>query len=341
MPTFNEIRSSRKAFERRIKGIRGITGLCVGYRRVNGRRVEQLAYVVNVSRKLPLSSLASDQIIPQQYAGVRVDVQALRVKALDDGKRYRPIRPGCSIGHERITAGTLGAIVMKGGERYALSNNHVLANSNNASIGDWILQPGPYDGGVVADRCGTLAEFVPISFAGMPSDCNIGKGVAGFANLFARLAARKTRLKAVAADDLTNLVDCALAGNLVESDARVIDIDLAPSSDLVECLLAKHVQKRGRTTGVTHGEVTGVDATIQVSYGDAGTAIFEDQVIVEDGGGTKDFSAGGDSGSLVMDLEDMRPCGLLFAGGEDESTGHKVTVINRIQNVVDALNIRF
>src|SRR3546814_11925718 len=47
-----------------------------------------------------------------------------------------------------------------------LSNNHVLANSNDSAVGDAILQPGTADGGAdPADRIAPLARFVEISFA--------------------------------------------------------------------------------------------------------------------------------------------------------------------------------
>ena len=63
-------------------------------------------------------------------------------------------------------AGSLGAIVRKtsNNECYILSNNHVMANTNGASVGDDILHPGPADGGgsAIAD----LTDFEPILFDG-------------------------------------------------------------------------------------------------------------------------------------------------------------------------------
>ncbi len=60
-----------------------------------------------------------------------------------------PVPLAVSIGQEDITAGTLGLRVTNGTDVLILSNNHVLANENNATIGDPILQPGPFDGGDV------------------------------------------------------------------------------------------------------------------------------------------------------------------------------------------------
>jgi hypothetical protein len=60
------------------------------------------------------------------------------------------VPPGVSIGHYQVTAGTFGALVTDRatGERFILSNNHVLANSNDSQLGDAILQPGAIDGGL-------------------------------------------------------------------------------------------------------------------------------------------------------------------------------------------------
>ena len=55
----------------------------------------------------------------------------------------RPLLIGASVGHVRVTAGTIGAFVRRGERVFLLSNNHVLAASNEASIGDFIRQPGP------------------------------------------------------------------------------------------------------------------------------------------------------------------------------------------------------
>ncbi len=82
-------------------------------------------------------------------------------------RRNRPLRIGGSIGHFKITAGTLGCFVTPRGsakdEDWILSNNHVLADENQAAIGDAILQPGDVDGGNrPADVVGDLKKFIPL-----------------------------------------------------------------------------------------------------------------------------------------------------------------------------------
>ena len=87
------------------------------------------------------------------------------------------------------------------------------------------------------------------------------------------------------------------------------------------------VQKYGRTTGFTQGEVYLIDATVIVRY-DSGFARFVDQIIITPG----NFSSGGDSGSLIVDLNN-RPVGLLFAGSSS------YTIANHIDNVLSSFNV--
>lgn len=84
-------------------------------------------------------------------------------------KRARPLRIGVSIGDYKVTAGTLGCFVTSraDGAALILSNNHVLANENDAKAGDAILQPGTYDDGKrPADVVGKLANFVKLKAVG-------------------------------------------------------------------------------------------------------------------------------------------------------------------------------
>ena len=92
--------------------------------------------------------------------------------------RNRPLQIGGSIGHFLITAGTLGCFVADGNnpeQSLILSNNHVLADENNATNGDSILQQGSIDGGQnPGDQVGDLLRFVPLE-TGQPNrvDCAV------------------------------------------------------------------------------------------------------------------------------------------------------------------------
>ena len=112
---------------------------------------------VDVRRTGRISTLADDP------AKVRPRPPVITAHALGETGRTRPLRPGVSIAHAKVTAGTLGAFVHKDGVVHALSNFHVLAGSPQAKVGDTILQPGPADGGrAPRDRVGTLAAWVDL-----------------------------------------------------------------------------------------------------------------------------------------------------------------------------------
>ena len=124
-----------------------VVGVGLGFK---NNEVGVKSIVVMVEKKKPLSALTYNQMIPLAYDGVRTDViETGEIKALAYDDRYRPAPGGVSIGHYLITAGTLGSVVYSkvNGQMYLLSNNHVLANCNDAEEGDPIFQPGPIDGG--------------------------------------------------------------------------------------------------------------------------------------------------------------------------------------------------
>src|SRR4051794_40440879 len=78
-------------------------------------------------------------------------------------QRVRPLRPGLSVAHSTGTAGSLGGFVRTADGLAILSNNHVLAASSAAAVGDVVLQPGPADRGNPVDRVAALGAFVPLA----------------------------------------------------------------------------------------------------------------------------------------------------------------------------------
>lgn len=229
----------------------------------------------------------------------------------------RPVPCGISGGNinDRGTAfccgGTLGALVSDGTLQYILSNNHVLAKTNNASIGDDVIQPGLIDQSPtcfqdVNDAVADLSAFVPINF------------------------------KAKGSTPL-NQVDAAIAEvrpNKVDSSGTILDIGQVAAGDGVGAVPGMAVAKSGRTTGFTQGKVTAVNVTVDIKYdgrrcgGGSGTARFVGQIAIQDGpGGTPaPFSAAGDSGSLIA--QDGVSCrgavGLLFAGSSSTTIGNPI-----------------
>jgi hypothetical protein len=268
-------------------------------------------------------------IIASSFDGIPTDIiQSGVIRAfMPNTGRVRPAPGGVSIGHIDITAGTLGCLVKKNNEIFILSNNHVLANSNNAQIGDPIIQPGNYDAGTFPDdHIANLYQFIPINFIEVPSTCSTASGISKFLNGLAKLVNSSSRFRSVSTRALDNLVDAAIAKPINDSDVSNEIIGIGTIQGTVPGELGMAIKKSGRTTELTTGEITQVDVTVNVGYGDNKIAMFTDQLMAGA------MSQGGDSGSAVL-TEDNKLTGLLFAGSDS------TTIINRIENVFTALGV--
>ena len=215
----------------------------------------------------------------------------------------RPVPIGISTGNEgECSAGTIGARVTNGTDVFALSNNHVYALENVASIGSMILQPGRYDTNCSInslDELGTLSDFKEIVFS---------------------TAADNTIDAAIALSSTANL------GKATPADGYGL-----PMSSPVEALVGEGVQKYGRTSSLTRGVITGINATLNIGYS-SGTARFIDQIIVQS---NKPFIKAGDSGSLLVTDPGKSPVGLLSAGNRSG----KFAVANRIDLVLTSFGV--
>lgn len=217
----------------------------------------------------------------------------------------RPVPTGVSTGNIReCSSGTIGARVKDRSDNvYALSNNHVYALENTAPLGSPVLQPGLYDTNCMDSysdqRIGTLSRYEPIIFS----------------------------------TSANNTIDAAIAlsskgalGNSTPADGYG-----TPKSATVHEALGFPVQKYGRTTSLTKGTITGINATVNVGYS-SGVARFINQVIVQS---TRPFIKAGDSGSLLVTDPGKNPVGLLFAGNY---TG-KYAVANPIDSVLGSFGV--
>ncbi len=330
------IREVLKSVRQDYMGKANVVATGIGYKVTNGKVTDNLSIICSVESKKSKKLLSTSELIPQSVDSIPIDINPSgAIYAFQDPKlRYRPASGGVSIGHYQITAGTFGCTVKKDGKRYILSNNHVLANSNDADVGDDILQPGPHDGGSrPADVIAKLHDFVPIAWdsggngGGGGSTCPIANTAASILNGMAAATGRKSRLKAVIENAPgQNLVDCAIAEPNDENDIKDDILQIGNISGIADATLGMSLQKFGRTTEYKTGIVLQIDVTSKVSYGTGKTATFVDQLMAGN------MSAGGDSGSAVLN-SDKKIVGLLFAGSTSS------TIINRIQHVFDLLNV--
>ena len=230
----------------------------------------------------------------------------------------RPIKLGTSGGNVKdITSreccdGTLGALVEKKGTHYILSNNHVLARTNKAKIGEAIIQPG-------------LGDQRPVCLPLNPD-----------ADTVAFLSAKK---KVKFGVNKNNKVDAAIAEvvpGAVKSNGEIIGIGV-PGTNPVEAFVGMRVKKSGRTTGLTRGLVFAVNGTASVEYpkkcgsDTVSFAEFDDLIFIQGNNG-QPFINGGDSGSMVYEHRKNcpSPVGLVFAGGEDLAAASPAATVQRI-----------
>lgn len=306
---------------------RHVVGVGIGYKTKGGQVLDVLSVVVSVERKVPAAQLAPSDLIPPTLDGIPTDVvETGRFRAFQDPtRRYRPAPPGVSIGHPLVTAGTFGCVVRRGETLFILSNNHVLAATNRGRPGDRIRQPGPVDGGTVADEIAELVAFVPIRFDEEPATCPWAERFARWLNAILEWIGSSHRLQAVRQPVALNEVDAAIARPFNPADVTPAILTIGIPKGVAAPVLGMEVQKFGRTTGYTRGRILQVDVTARIDY-DGRMATFHGQAMAGA------MSAPGDSGSAILDLNG-RLVGLLFAGSET------TTLINPIERVLQALGV--
>jgi hypothetical protein len=309
-----------------------VVGVGVGLRQRGGRVQDEVCVVALVRRKRPRTGLAPEAMVPAEIDGVPVDVLEvgdLRAQAARTD-RVRPAPGGVSVGHYQITAGTLGCVVRDraGGARLILSNNHVLANGNEAALEDPILQPGAADGGrEESDTLALLERFVPIEYSREPATCGVARFVVEAGNFLAGALGSKHRLESYQEDlQATNRVDAAVARPVTDGDVSDEILEIGRASGTTGAVLGMSVRKSGRTTGLTTGQITIIETTVDVDYGGK-TARFEGQLI------SGPMSQPGDSGSLLVAGTSQQAVGLLFAGST------QATIYNPIADVMQALAV--
>jgi len=254
---------------------------------------------------------------PAQTRGVNVRVELTdKFRAMAGGpgkghtaKQTAPIQLGTSGGWTYDLAngfccgGTLGALVNIGGVQHILSNYHVFeaditsgGNGRTALTGDPIIQPGLID--VNCSSTGTLQVGTLVKKSSLPGsnvDCSIAKVISG----------------------------------QVDTSGAILEIGTI-SSSTVNAALNQKVKKSGRTTGLTRSSISGLNATISVTYdnecagGTAFTKTFTGQIVVTNRGSK--FLDSGDSGSLMVEdiTTNPRAVGLLFAGSSSTAIANPI-----------------
>ena len=217
----------------------------------------------------------------------------------DSGANHQDANPNFGVSGGNINdssrafccSGTLGSLLTAGqNNNYILSNNHVLARSDQAVAGEDISQPGLIDNG-----------------------CRIPPIVADF----------------TVASPLGSNVDAAIAklrGGAMNTQGTIEDVGV-PSSVVLAPAVGLGVAKSGRTTGFTTGTISSINTSVNVQYqkgcggGKKFVISYTNQVVIN----SSTFSAGGDSGSLIVSNDGCnQPVALLFAGSSTTTIGNPV-----------------
>jgi hypothetical protein len=318
-----KIRSAKRNYSnlREYKGVefplhdlsvRGAHAIGIGRKYSDGKPTGQLALRYYVAKKLPTSMLGSREAIPE----------SIRYVSRKDGRGTRLVTDVIEVPpaqfeafdpedrHRPVPGGVSGGISGHtgtiGGWVWDETDDTIVMLSNDHvfehTAGVDIMQPGSADGG------------------SLPTD-KIGDVKRGIARVNS---------------PNVNTVDCAIGDPDSSDTYDLIVHDIGPAVYAIEtATLEMRVEKYGQTTEHTYGEVLDVDWSGTVSG-----RLFEDCVYVDIVSPSTDWSAGGDSGSLVFSQEtinadsDIKPVvGLHFAGGGTHGIECK------IQNVFSDLNL--
>lgn len=279
---------------RQIIGTRNVVAVGVGEKLKESKGTGLLALRFYVRRKLPINKLKAASRIPTAVPGelrrgtapVLTDVIVLGPIKLDGVS----IRPGDSMGHVKVSAGTFGALVTANGRIELLSNSHVLALSGKAKKGDAILAPARDDGGE------------------SPRD------------VIAHLSKFK---RFVTGGAFVNKADCALATPVLErlDDFKSAVPRVGVPSGTITAKRGMKIVKVGRTTGRTFGVVQDTHFRFVLKYQGVGNVGFTDQVLCSR------YSAPGDSGALVIDRESGCATGLHFASAPEGSVFSPIAAV--------------
>ena len=309
-----------------LKKIPGVISLEVGFKEVGGKYTDQIVFRVIVEKKLAKSDVPEQNMIPDEIMGIKTDVIEKRKKRfilgtdqLPDSDKERPLRGGIQVGNNTGSVGTLGCIATWEDDEDNIQRV-ILSNEHVLYAG------GAVDGQKIGQPdfyrspCGTDCDKVGINV------------------------------------DSNTTFDCAIAqideGIEVENKVK----EIGDIKGIAEPAVGQKVIKRGRTTGLTSGEIKAIDNSTKemeieadegrvLSFVDASDnpLMIGDPNIVglKYGVGTEKFAYSGDSGSVILLNDDSsddhhKIVGLLNSVDTDTNTlGYGYD----INEVVNALNI--
>lgn len=290
-----------------------VVGVGVGSKVIAGKPTGDPAILIFVTEKKKKYELNQRDIIEPSIDGIQTDVvgkiggiqmcgkkrkkNLFNIKALSVNQTERPVRAGISISNLNISAGTLGGFfVDKDGDVVLLSNEHVIAGERMKGPHGWSPEKGNVTIQPGTFDGGNLNNVIAHLKSWVPLKTRDNKEDSAIAKI----------------DDLSIII------NEIKGLGKI--------NEIKDATISMAVQKVGRTTGLTKGKIISVHTTVCVQYGNL-TRCFKDCIV------TTSMSEGGDSGSLLLDM-DMNVVGLLFAGSES------VTIYNPIIYPIETYGLK-
>lgn len=312
------IATVQEGVEEDLIGKQNVVGVGVGKKIKDGVEKDDPVISVFVTHKLPKNLISKSDMIPTQMDKIATDVvetgeifagcadpdeevalESEEADILSLKKRIRPVEGGYSVGHWRITAGTYATAAYDSAYFPGIPPRYYVLSNNHVLANSNACKIGD-----------PILQPGPYDGGRYPAD----------------MIARLSRFVPIKFGGPANYVDAAIAeGPFHYLDREIYWIGYVKG--LTTVTLRQPCQKTGRTTNYTTGRVTALNATVNVNYGGGKVAKMVRQIV------TTNMSAGGDSGSLGLDMNE-RAFGLLFAG----SSTH--TIYNDIRYVCALLRIR-
>lgn len=304
----------------------GVTAVDVGYKISGDKLTDELALRVHVERKKPLAALETYECFtvsgqPEKAGGFSVDVleadyapaqlpplgpEVIEAEAVSRTGRVSPLLGGISVANARVSAGTLGAIVWDREDCQVciLSNWHVLCGSSACRVGESILQPGRFDGGVAADEVAKLKRWR------LDVDAD-----AALANL---TGARGSTRDVLGLSPIPGVEEPRLGMQVVKS-GRTTEV----------------------TKGIIDG--VGLSTKLNYGGGTVQSFRDQIHIVPRPPWPSEDYevSKGGDSGSVWINEATGMAVGLHFAGETDPSPSAEHAIANRMVAVAEKLNFSF
>jgi hypothetical protein len=320
--------------EKQLRTIPGVVHVSVGLKEKNGKLTDQLCIRVYVKEKKSSQQVPLAERIPSQINGIPTDVHIVRQFFFaTDNSLYRPIHGGIQISnriiglsedgtHTQISRGTLGCCATDSTDKAAvlLGNWHVLY-ANAARDGDKVFQPAPTS---IPDT--DLADL-PVR----PQDDTNKIGV-----LRRSVISEKVDC-AIATIDVSSCCHCC--GIHYSNELTGLSVAAKPPRNTIQgdepAVSGMSVFKVGQSSLRTEGVVSDANypAFSITKFGT--TYTFSGQMAIQNVDPTVPFAVHGDSGSVVINLNN-KIVGLYFAS---EADAPFTALANHISDVFTALNI--